>query len=82
MIFAVMERKNLANQFFTEKKWEWVAERYREGYTQKMLAEFLGINRYTIQRHFQKMGVIPYALDELDPLSERKKEFIELGEEK
>ena len=72
----------MPSNFFTEKQWEWVAERYREGYTQKMLAEFLGINRYTIQRHFQKMGVIPYALDELDPLSERKKEFIELGEEK
>lgn len=72
----------MANKLFTEKQWEWIADRYREGYTQKMLAEFLGINRYTIQRHFQKMCVIPYHLNELEPLSERKKEFIELRKEK
>lgn len=69
----------MANSFFTPEQWQWVAERYREGYTQKMLGEFLGVNRYTVARHLQSMGVIPYARDELDPLNERKAEFIQLG---
>lgn len=76
-----MERKNVNNQLFTEKQWKWIADRYLEGYTQKMLAEFLGLARNTVERHFQKMGVIPYHRSELEPLSNRKKEFIELGKE-
>ena len=43
------------------------------------LAEFLGVHRYTVARRLQSMGVIPYAKDELQPLMERKKEFMDLA---
>jgi len=67
-----------SNLPFTEKQWQWVADRFREGYTQTILGEFLGVNRYTVMRHLQQMGVLPYARDELDPLESRKQEFMDL----
>ena len=63
---------------YTEAQWQWVADRFREGYTQKDLGKFLGVNRYTVQRHLMQMGVIPYARDELDPLESRRQEFLDL----
>lgn len=65
---------------YTEVQWQWVAARYREGYTQKMLAEFMCVSSFTIQHRLQKMGVIPYRREELDPLESRKQEFMELAD--
>ena len=56
------------------------AARYREGYRIKELEEFLGINRENVRKNLARLGVVPYAHDELDPLSSRKAEFNQLGD--
>jgi hypothetical protein len=66
---------------FTDAQWQWVVDRYREGYPQTELARFLGLYRNTLFRNLQRLGAIPYGLDELDPLEERRAEFEALGEE-
>lgn len=65
---------------YTNAQWDWVAARYREGYRIKELAEFLGINRENVRKNLARLGVHPYAQDELDPLSSRKAEFNQLGD--
>ena len=65
---------------YTNAQWDWVADRYREGYRIKELAEFLGINRENVRKNLARLGVAPYAHDELDPLSSRKAEFNQLGD--
>jgi hypothetical protein len=66
---------------FNDAQWRWAADRYRDGYTQKMLAEFLGVHRYTLTRHLQRLGVLPRSREDLPPLENRKREFMELREE-
>ena len=63
---------------YSPAQWAWIAERFREGYTIRSLADFLGVSRETVRRHLQAMGVKPYGLDELTPLDERMKEFNDL----
>lgn len=66
---------------YTNAQWDWVAARYREGYRIKELAEFLGINRESVRHNLARLGVVPYAHDELDPLSSRAAEFNALGDD-
>lgn len=68
-----------SNLPFTDAQWQWVAARYLEGYTEKALGDFLGIHRNTVRFHLRKMGVIPWAKEELCPLEDMKKEFMELA---
>lgn len=65
----------------TEAQWQWVIDRYREGYPQTELCKFLGMWRNSLFRILQRRGVIPYAIDELDPLESRREEFEALGKE-
>ena len=71
------------NQFsedlYTEAQWQWVEQKYREGYYISQLAEFLGIGRETLRRIFQRRGVRPVSHDEMTPLSDFRKEFNALG---
>lgn len=62
---------------YSAKQWNWIAQKYREGYTIETLACFMGISRDTVTRKLQKMGVKPFSQSELDPLD--KNEFNELG---
>lgn len=66
----------------TEAQWQWVIDRYREGYPQTELCKFLGMWRNSLFRNLQRRGVIPYGLDELEPLESRRAEFEALGKEK
>lgn len=61
------------SSIYSEAQWQWVAEKYRAGYSQLELARFLGVNRETIRRRFQKMGVLPEEGGRLPELD--KKEF-------
>lgn len=63
----------------TEEQWHWIIDRYHEGYPQTELAKFLGMWRNTLFRNLQRRGAIPYGVDELDPLEDRRQEFEELG---
>ena len=65
----------MADFVYSPAQWAWITERFREGYTIRSLAEFLGVSRETVRRHLQAMGAKPYGLDELVPLDERKEEF-------
>lgn len=66
-------------EIYSKEQWDWIAERYIEGYHLKELAKFLGIHHNTLLNHFLKMNVsrIPKRF----PLSERKSEFMSLCKE-
>ena len=66
---------------YTEAQWQWIEQKYREGYYISQLAEFLGIARETLRRIFQRRGLRPISHDEMPPLSEFRREFYALGGE-
>lgn len=68
-----------SENLYTEKQWEWIEAKYREGYFISQLAEFLGIGRETLRRIFQRRGIRPVSHDEMTPLSEFRREFYALG---
>lgn len=70
-----------SESLYTEKQWQWVEQKYRQGYYISQLAEFLGIGRETLRRIFQRRGVRPVSHDEMTPLSEFRREFYALGGE-
>lgn len=65
-----------------EAQWQWVIDRYHEGYTQKSISEFLDMWPNTLFRNLQRLGVILPNGYELEPLEDRRKEFEELGKPK
>lgn len=65
---------------YSDRQWAWIADRYREGYRIKDIAAFVRISRENVRRNLARMGVHPYAQDELEPLSSRKAEFNALGD--
>lgn len=69
-----------SESLYTEKQWQWIEAKYREGYFISQLAEFLGIGRETLRRIFQRRGLRPVSHDEMTPLSEFRREFYALGE--
>lgn len=60
---------------YTAAQWQWVAERYLQGYTMRELAKFLGVHHNTVAFHLQKLEVDRMLV----PLEERKREFVDLG---
>ena len=70
-----------SESLYTEKQWQWVEQKYRQGYYISQLAEFLGIGRETLRRVFQRRGIRPVSHDEMTPLSEFRREFYALGGE-
>ena len=69
----------MAGKRLSANQWKWVAARYREGYTERVLAEFLGVCRYTVARHLQEMGVIPERIEDVNLLEEQRGEFEKIG---
>ena len=63
---------------FTRIQWQWVADRYREGYTLTDLGEFLGIHRNSVRLGLVRMGFRPEVRGELPPLPPRRSEFLRL----
>lgn len=63
---------------YSRRQWDWVAERWQEGYTLRQLGDFLGLAKETVRRRFQRMGLRPYSKQELPDLAERKSEFNQL----
>ena len=62
----------------TDAQWRWIGDRWLEGYSQVDLAEFLGVSRETVRRWLTRLGLRPFFRDELPPLEERKKEYMDL----
>ena len=44
------------------------------------IGDFLGMNRESVRRRFQRMGARPYLREDLPPLTDRKEEFNQLEE--
>lgn len=65
---------------YTKAQWEWCAKKHREGYSVKLISQFLHVHRETVRRHFIRMGELAEYLDELPPLSTYIDEFNRLGE--
>lgn len=53
---------------YTQAQWDWVADRYREGYTLAELSRFLYLRHSTITYHLKERGVYPRTHT---PLEER-----------
>lgn len=49
--------KRGVKSIYSDAQWEWVADRYAEGYTLRELGEFLGMDYRTVQCHVS--GVRP-----------------------
>ena len=65
----------------TPQQWQWVAERWLEGYTLRELGAFVGLHRETIRRGLVRMGLRPEYKSDLKPLRERRQEYERLKEE-
>ena len=76
-----METNQFSEDLYTEAQWQWIEQKYREGYFMSQLAEFLGIGRNALRRVFQRRGIRPVSHDEMTPLSEFRREFYALGGE-
>lgn len=70
----------LCNEY-TPAQWQWIWERYCEGYTIKELSRFLYLHRETVRRRFQRMGLRPYSREDLPDLYDRRGEFRALAGE-
>lgn len=68
----------MAKRVFTDAQCNWIGDRWREGYSQIALAEFLGVSRETIRRVLLRQGLRPFFRDELPPLEERRNEYMDL----
>lgn len=64
---------------YTPEQWQWIWERYCEGYTIKELSAFLYLHHETVRRRFQRMGRRPYHREDLLPLCDRREEFSALA---
>ena len=64
--------------FFTDRQWQWVFDRYQEGYTLVDLASFLGVHRHSVRRGLKRIGKKPGIREELPPLAARRREFLAL----
>lgn len=70
----------LCNEY-TPAQWQWIWERYCEGYSIKELSRFLYLHRETVRRRFQRMGLRPYNREDLPDLYDRRGEFRALARE-
>lgn len=66
---------------YTKLQWQWIWERYCQGYTYKELGEFLGLHPGSVRRRFVRLGLRPEARENLEPLEERRREFCRLEED-
>jgi DNA-binding CsgD family transcriptional regulator len=60
---------------YSQKQWCWIADRRKEGYTLKELADFLDTNQSWVSIHTRKKDILP-------PLEQRKSEFYALPDER
>ncbi len=67
--------------FFTTRQWQWIGERFREGYSLETLAVFLGVHRETVRRGLIRIGIKPRNKQVLSSLARRKQDFLLLGQE-
>lgn len=63
------------------RQWDWVAERYQEGYSMVALASFLGVHRETVRRGLIRAGARPQNRRALPSLMRWNEAFRSLGEE-
>lgn len=68
------------SQLYTKAQWAWCWERYCEGYTIKTISQMLYVNRETVRQAFIRLGYLPEVKKDLEPLKNRRAEFLELGE--
>ncbi len=52
----------MARSIYSDAQWEWVAERYHEGWRLFELAEFLGLTPQAVGYHMKKIGVKPRTI--------------------
>jgi len=68
------------SQLYTKAQWAWCWDRYCEGYTIKTISQMLHVHRETVRRAFTELGYLPETRENLEPLENREKEFLKLGE--
>ena len=61
----------------TREQWQWLLERYAEGYTLAEIGDWLGLHPRTVSRRWEALGL--RSSDLHVPLKERRKEFDALG---
>ena len=69
-------------RIYTKKQWDWLWQRYCEGYSLGMLGAFLGLHPETIRRRFQKLGYLPESRKDLVPIRQRYGEFCTLEDDR
>jgi hypothetical protein len=66
--------KRGARSAYTEAQWEWVVEKYKQGYSCEKLAVFLGVWPMTVYMQLNRRGVDTRP-KELRPLDDFRAEF-------
>lgn len=72
--------KRGATSIFTDAQWDWVAEKYKEGYSAYSLADFLGMTTTPVYNQIKKRGVVTEG-KKPRPLSDFADEFNRLGDQ-
>lgn len=70
-----------AISLYTDAQWEWCKTKWREGYTIREIADFLGVHRQTVHRRFVADGIIVPDRYSLPPLKDYADEFNRLIQE-
>ena len=65
---------------YTDQQWQWVAHRYRDGYSTAELAEFLCISEKSVRVHLKRRGI--RFRHSLLPLETRRASFERIAGQK
>ena len=63
----------------TREQWQWLLERYAEGYPLTEIADWVGLHPRTVSRRWDALGLRLHIKELLPPLRERRGEFDRLG---
>ena len=66
----------MSKRAFTAAQDRWVGQRWREGYSQSEISEFLGVNRETVRRSLMRQGLRSVCRGALPPLDIYKAEWM------
>lgn len=63
----------------TREQWQWLLDRYAEGYPLTEIADWIGLHPRTVTRRWDLMGLRHFSAETRQPLRERRKEYEVLG---
>lgn len=66
---------------YTKEQWQWLWQRYCEGYSMRELGSLTQLHPESLRRRFQALGYLPRNRKDLTPIWKRYGEFLRLEDE-